>query len=387
MKRYYLFIVLIIGTFVSCDNSSVEIEGRIACHLNCKIYLDIIVPGQQSVVVDSADIDEHGLFKIKVKLDDDNPVIYNLRLHKKGDIIPLILKRGDEIKINSVANVSRNYIVEGSKDSELMKEIHSLLSNGAVTLDSLGKELIAAQANANKEDEDKVLREYTEKYYDIKRKHVKFIVSNATSIAAIYALDQRLPNDATLFNGDSDILYSRTVSDTIKHIYPTSPYVKSLERRIADYDNEINLLERISDEANRTISYPEIELPDMYGVNVKLSERAGKVILIDFWSATAPKSTLFNAELKELYAKYEDKGFEVYQVSVDTEKTLWIATIQEQKLPWITVCDFKGNSSPVIGEYNVQSVPYNYLIDQEGNIVDQNIYGDKLAKKIAELIP
>ena len=76
----------------------------------------------------------------------------------------------------------------------------------------------------------------------------------------------------------------------------------------------------------------------------------------------------------------------VYQVSIDTSKSTWQNAIQEQELPWITVCDFNGEQSSPIAAYNIKEIPSNYLIDQQGNIVDKNLYGYKLDKKLSELL-
>jgi alkyl hydroperoxide reductase subunit AhpC len=93
-----------------------------------------------------------------------------------------------------------------------------------------------------------------------------------------------------------------------------------------------------------------------------------------------------NADLKEIYAKYHDQGFEIYQVGIDPSKALWINTIQEQQLPWISVSDLRGEASPAVGAYNVQSLPANFLIDREGNIADRNLSGEKLEQAIKKHI-
>ncbi|MCV4566411.1 redoxin domain-containing protein, partial [Escherichia coli] len=93
-----------------------------------------------------------------------------------------------------------------------------------------------------------------------------------------------------------------------------------------------------------------------YGEQRRLSDLQGKVILLDFWTAAAPASRMNNEELKERYAAWKEKGFEIYQVSGDTDKALWVNMILEQKIPWITVCDFKSAKSKAFIVYNVKSV-------------------------------
>ncbi|MEG1611772.1 MAG: AhpC/TSA family protein, partial [Alistipes sp.] len=78
-------------------------------------------------------------------------------------------------------------------------------------------------------------------------------------------------------------------------------------------------------------------------------------------------------------------SFEVYQVAVDTSKPLWITAVQEQQLPWVSVSDLRGQDSPVMGLFNIQKLPANFLIDKTGVIVARNIYGTTLEQKLDEL--
>ena len=218
--------------------------------------------------------------------------------------------------------------------------------------------------------------------YRIRREQLRFIVENKASLAAVYALYQRLPGDKDLFNGDSDVVYFRTVAEAVEQSYPESPYLQSLLSDIARMDARINLTSQINE-----AKYPDLEIADIYGRKTRLSSLAGKVVLLDFWSAELGNSNALNAELKEIYAKYTDAAtpFEVYQVAIDSSKPLWITAVQEQQLPWISVCDLRGQASPSLGLYNVRKLPANFLIDKEGSIVARDIYGKSLDARLAEL--
>jgi hypothetical protein len=73
-----------------------------------------------------------------------------------------------------------------------------------------------------------------------------------------------------------------------------------------------------------------------------------------------------NAELKELYAKYHDKGFEVYHISADSDISLWIEVVRQQQHPWISV--FGSGGVDVFSLYNVVKLPTAYLIDRNGDM-------------------
>ena len=63
----------------------------------------------------------------------------------------------------------------------------------------------------------------------------------------------------------------------------------------------------------------------------------------------------------------------------------WIKAVQEQQLPWISVCDFMGEVSPMLRAYNVRKLPSNFLIDAKGNIVAKDLYSDALEDKLEEI--
>lgn len=373
---------IVIAMFASCDSSIVSIRGKITCNSDEMVYLEMVRPGE-SIIVDSTHIDEDGEFKLRVKLPEDAPIIYNLRMDDCNEIVPLLLDKGEVLEINSVGHIARNHIINGSEGSELMYEISSILKEGALSLDSLGRAFLEEQNQVLK---DSLTRQYVDLYYSIKRRHLNFVVANVNSIAAVYALYQRLPNDEILFMGDSDIVYYRMVADSVRTKYPNSPYLMSLEGLIKEHDNKVRVADLIKEGINDAKSYPEIELPDMYGNIVKMSDSHGKVILLDFWSAEIPACNIINAELKTIYEQYAGDGLEVFQVSADTSKANWVKAVQEQKLPWISLCDFKGQASPAVVVYNIKSIPANFLIDKSGNIVAQNVYGEELKKELKKLL-
>ncbi|MBQ5879459.1 MAG: TlpA family protein disulfide reductase, partial [Alistipes sp.] len=206
-----------------------------------------------------------------------------------------------------------------------------------------------------------------------------FIAEHKASLAAVYAIYQRLPGDRYLVDGTSDVIHYRNVAEAIADLYPNSPYLVMLRGDI----NRMEATEKLAREIEES-TFPDLELQDIYGKKIKLSSLKGKVIMLDFWSALLGNSTVLNAELKEIYAKYHEAPtpFEVYQVAIDTSKSLWINAVQQQQLPWISVSDLRGQASTSLGVYNVTQLPTSFLIDKEGSIVGRDIRGEELDKRL-----
>ena len=369
-------------TFAACSDEQVKVDGRfLGCTSEHKVYLEKILPGVQQIV-DSVELDKKCAFSFKIKIADGQPTLYNLRYD--SEVITLMLSPGERVTVNSMCNLSHNYTVSGSRDSERIRELATLLNDGMLCLDSLRREVYGAQQQDELQER---YRAYTDEYNRIKRAQLSFIASEPSSLASLYALYQRLPGDEFLFDQQNDFIYYRQVADSTQARYPDSPYVVSLRREVDAVENSREVMERISQTLQQGNNFPDLNVEDIYGNKQQLSAlRGDDVILVDFWISNATSSRLNNAELKGLYEQFSSEGFSIYQVSADTRKVEWVNAVQTQRLPWTTVCDFKGAASPALRAYNVASVPTNFLIDRNGNIVGRDLYGDNLAAKVAELL-
>lgn len=376
MKRVYFVITALILAFTSCQNSKVNINGRFVGSEADMVYLEQTSTLEQKLI-DSVKLADDGSFSLKLEEASKTPALYNIIFN--GDRVPLLLSAGETVTINAAGNILRNYTVSGSVESELLHAFNKEYVDGVIKLNNILSKYTAL--DINKEQQLELAKEYTQLRNAVKRSQLRFIVENKENIAAVYALYQRLPNDQNLFNGDTDVIYYRTVAEGIEQSYPESPYLPILRSQIARMDAQLSLLSQM-----KTVNFPEISMPDMYGNKQSLSSLNGKVILLHFWSATVGNANAMNADLKEIYAKYKEQGFEIFQVAVDTSKALWINAIQEQKLPWISVSDLLGEASPTLGAYNITNLPANFLIDRSGNIVGKNLMGDELETQIKKLI-
>jgi thiol-disulfide isomerase/thioredoxin len=131
---------------------------------------------------------------------------------------------------------------------------------------------------------------------------------------------------------------------------------------------------------------PEIELMSKGDSLVKLSSFKGKVVLIDFWASWCGPCRASNPYVQKLYKKYKDSGFEVFAVSLDVNKPLWLKAIKRDKLTYTQVIDSDGWMSKVAEKYYVDALPTSFLIDRAGKIVAINLEGKELFDKVKSLV-
>ena len=374
MKNTFLALLCATLFCCSCSNNDVRVGGKFFGLTAKSVYLEQMTASGQTII-DSVELAKDGSYRFVIKNAPQTPSIYNIIYNNER--IPLLLTAGENVTVGYMGSVLVNYTVSGSKESELLREFNREYIAGMQALNAK----VAAYAEAGDSSKTEIAQLYTAKLREIKRNQISFIIKNKSSIAAVYALYQRLPDEKYLVNSESDLIYFRTVADAVSKRYPTSPFVITLRNDVARMEAQTSLLNTIEER-----DYPDIVADDMYGNKVKLSELEGNVILVDFWAAELGNSNALNADLKSIYEKYEADGFRVYQVSFDTSKATWIKAVQEQKLPWVSVCDFRGQASPIMGVYNVRSLPSNYLIDRKGRIVAKNIYSDALEQELAKIL-
>lgn len=384
MKKILLFFLAALLA-VSCGkNRPVKISGSFPGLDKEMVYLELTTTKERKKI-DSAEINRKGNFSFRTKLPTPTPAFVNLICNQHT--IPLIVSPGERVHVEAIGNLTYNYSVKGSPDSELLQAFSVMYNSGVATLDSLY--YLYSETSGFKSDDvrrQELRKEYAQAYYRFKREHITFIVTHANSMASLYALYQRLPNDASLFNENDDVIYYRLVADSLSLRYPLSPHVIALRKEVESRTKAQELQQEVHKKMAEPSTYLDIELPDMFGKKQRLSSLEGKVVLIDFWSATDKRSSILNAELKELYADYHAQGFEVYQVSLDGDRSLWIEAVQGQKLPWISVNDPGGLAGTVARSYNVRSVPSNILLNREGTVMCRDQFGQELRNAVARQI-
>lgn len=131
---------------------------------------------------------------------------------------------------------------------------------------------------------------------------------------------------------------------------------------------------------------PDFSLNDLDGVEVRLSNLRGKVVLLEFWATWCPPCRESIPAMNELYKKYNDKGLVLLGISVDKGQNIVEdirAFIREYSIQYPIAIDSKNVNTL----YGVYSIPTLILIDREGKIVLKNIgFSPEMEKRLSSEI-
>lgn len=135
---------------------------------------------------------------------------------------------------------------------------------------------------------------------------------------------------------------------------------------------------------------PEITGPTLEGSDVDIASLKGKVVLVDFWATWCGPCVAELPNVKAVYEKYHDQGFEVLAVSFDQTKDVLVKFVDENKLPWPQIFfDEDGKrfwDNPIGQKYGIDGIPATFLIDREGNLQKIGVRGPMLEPAVVELL-
>lgn len=343
---------------ISCKDNS-ESKGYlisgIAKNVPDSTHVLLYLYPKMDVIADSAIVlNEEFQFKGNV----GRPTLAHLRIIESRDDRTFWLENQEIDFIGQGGSFSESKISGSNtqKESELLLE----------RKDSIFKEMGKLEAMVTKENRDSLFVFYEQMQYvviDINKGFIKDYPDSYESLTQLNWSKEMIGSEET-----------EQIFSQINEKLRSTEEGKAIEEFIA-----INKNLKVGDK------YIDFEQANVEGQTIQLSELKGKYTLIEFWASWCGPCRAFNPELVELYELYNDQGFEILGVSLDTNKEKWLKAIEKDGLTWPNVSDLKGDNNEVAMIYGVRDIPDNFLIDEKGIIIDRFIRGEKLQMRLKQL--
>lgn len=337
-----------------------------------KIYLTkrsyMFSPRQQKAVYIDSCIVRNGRFSMQGRIPECN--YYSLTRKNASDWLVIWLDETPATVEGDATKISEAF-VKGSRETEDGKVLRSITQSGPpleVKWDAGKKQMnmsIAGNTKMSKEDQERTLRENAERINTGIR---RFIEEHPDSHLALICLRDNVQQYG--------IAGSRKMFSQLSGRVRSHSMAVTLDKKLGNMGRHTKLNESVM----------TLVQPDQDGSMVSLNTYRGKYVLVDFWASWCVPCRAENPFLRKAYEAYKAKGFDIVQVSLDTDKAKWLSAITEDGLPWKHISDLKGFPGPDAVKYDIESIPANFLLNKKGVIIAKNLRGDELEKKLSQLL-
>lgn len=129
---------------------------------------------------------------------------------------------------------------------------------------------------------------------------------------------------------------------------------------------------------------PEFALRNLDGTTIELYDivQDHEHILVEFWASWCGPCVDTLPALKDVYAKQNADGFEIVSVSIDESHADWVGATTKYEIPWTNLAELKDSNREVVDMYGVRYIPKNYLLDNNGCIVQKDVSSRQLEQML-----
>ena len=366
---------------VSCKEEKkegYEINGTInGINKGSSIYLDEVSFSGSITTIDTASAGDRGAFSLSGNIKKES--LYRLRYGNNKYVLLVLDEKPMAITLEAdTADLFiKPYTISGSPASNSLKELLINITGYRKEMSVYVKQLQSAENAITDSMKQALYILYQAKAEESKKYITNFADTVSNGTLAVFAV-------ANFLNPQTDLQDLNIISNKLATKFPANESIKALIEALKPKND--NPYEMTQTFANGT-AIPEITGLNPDGKSISLSSLRGKVVLIDFWASWCGPCRAENPNVVNVYNKYKDKGFDVFSYSLDDNKAKWADAIKKDGLIWPAhASQLKGWDSDICEQFNITSIPTNYLIDRNGNVIAFNLHGGALEQILQKVL-
>ena len=346
------------------EEKAVRVSGTLLNAQGLSITLEKLGGRKNYEPISTTIINEDGYFELDAKTNQEQ--IFNLKTDE-GNII--LFLDGGNYEVNGDIKELSKYKVD-APESYKVRDFFLILESFNEIRDKLKKR----EQRYTEEKKAWKIQRMLDSMHIINAKIEKqrsgalmnFVEQNRTSVVAALALNRL---DFLKHTAFIEEVYTGLLEK-----YPYSDYVKDVGVKLVRTRHLA-----VGKEA------PDLTMADIKGVNHKLSDLRGKYVLLTFTAAFSKTCIDQAKDLTPIYNRFQPKGFEIYNVSIDEMQEEWVRYIEESgNIPWIVVSDLLGQKTTAFDKYLAFEYPMTYMIDDKGIIIDKFLFPEEVEDLLEE---
>jgi thiol-disulfide isomerase/thioredoxin len=381
MRYITLFALAIIAFFAACNQKTkdgYEINGVISGIVpESPVYLDELTFSGKVTTIDTAKTDAQGNFVMQGVIKEES--LYRLRYGNNKYILLVLDEKPTLVTLKADTSdiFKKPYVISGSSKSNSLLSLLQNINSRRIGLNEYINKLNDNSGTYSDSLKQVLFGEYQSKNLEAKNYVLNYADTVNSATLAVFAA-------ANFLNPQNDMQDLNTLSQKMLKKFPNNEAVQELAKALQPRND--NPYEPVQKFQNGT-ALPNITGLNPSGKNISLAALKGKVVLVDFWASWCGPCRAENPNVVKLYNKYKDRGFEIFSYSLDDKKDKWIAAIEKDGLIWSShASELKGWQSAICEQFQIISIPTNYLIDRNGHVVAFNLHGSALEQALEKVL-
>jgi len=373
MKKLFT-IVFCTAILFACNNENQKgkftVSGELKNAPDQKLYLEELYFSEKDpVILDTAEI-KNGRFTISALAPEQG--LYRLRL-EKTDAPFIFINDNPSINVTADYNqLSLESIVFNSSANQLLRKF---ITNINAQRKNLEEKTTGLQQYPTPVETDSMYlvlkKDVSTQETAYKNYIIQYLDTTSNAVMAMFSL------------GYTRDIEPDQLEKTVAGLTKRFPNNQSITTIVAQYNQMIAQYKAKPSDGKLA---PDINMADTSGKPFALSMLRGKYVLVDFWASWCGPCRGENPNVVKAYNKFKDKNFTILGVSLDKDKASWVKAIKDDNLTWYHISDLKYWNSAAVPLYGFDGIPYNVLVNPEGQIIGSNLRGEALEMKLGELI-